>query len=191
MAEWFTQRGEMGYTVAITGESALNPETPTFMQPFAVCREMCYRMSIASVRDKHFGAFMACQANENPDFQYAAYVMAYRYCLEALPQIAADSIHAQANAKVSADVETWNSFVAPAEALAAEKAERDGAEDSTNVEVAELLTRWHYQKEVIPSITEPEVEFDPMDETQVDLSGLVYGPKPTEPAETEETTEEA
>lgn len=172
MAEWFTQRGEMGFTVAITGEAALNPETPAFMQPFAVCREMCYRMSIASQRDKHFAAFMACQANEDPSFQYAAYVMAYRYCLAALPQATAGTINAQANEKVKADVNTWNDFVAPAEALAAEKAEKEGLIDTTNAEVAELLTRWHYQKVYVPSITEPEVKFDPYDETQVDLTGL-------------------
>ena len=194
LAEWFTQRGEMGYTVAITGEAALNPETPAFMQPYAVCREMCYRMCIASQRDKHFGAFLASQANEDPAFQYAAYVMAYRYCLAALPQATASTLNAQANETVRADVETWNEFVAPAEAMAAEKAEKEGLEETTNLEVAELLTRWHYQELVIPSMTEPEVEFDPYDESQVDLSGLVYGPEPAAPAETtetDETTEEA
>jgi len=36
---------------------------------------------------------------------------------------------------------------------------------------------------VIPSITEPEVTFDPMDETQVDLTGLPHAPVPTEPTE--------
>ena len=49
--------------------------------------------------------------------------------------------------------------------------------------IAELLTRWHYQQVVIPSITEPEVEFDPYDESQVDLPGL---PHVTEPTEAEE-----
>ena len=48
--------------------------------------------------------------------------------------------------------------------------------------MAELLTRWHYQEVVIPSITEPEVEFDPMDESQVDLTGLPHIPDPTEAA---------
>ena len=190
MAQWFTQRGEMGYTVAITGEAALNPETPAFMQPFAVCREMCYRMCIATARDKHFGAFLASQANEDPNFQYAAYVMAYRYCLQALPQATAGTLNARANEKVRADVETWNEFVAPAEALAAEKAAKEGLKETTTAEVAELLTRWHYQEIIIPSITEPEHEFDPMDETQVDLSGIVNAPVSTVTTESEETTEE-
>ena len=183
--QWFTRQGEMGFTVAITGEAALNPETPAFMQPFAVCREMCYRMSIASQRDKHFGAFLACQANENADFRYAAYVMAYRYCLNALPENVASTVNAQADAKLREDVAVWDEFVAPAEALQAELASKEGLKDNTGREIAELLTRWHYQEVILPSITEPEIEFDPYDETQVDLTGLPNYVAPTEPAEEE------
>ena len=183
MADWFTKRGEMGYTVAITGEAAVNPQAPGVMQPFALCREMCYRMCIASQRDKHFGAFLACQANDAAEFRYAAYVMAYRYCLNALPQSSASIIDSQANALVKADVEAWNAFVAPAEELAAKKAEKEGLKNETDREIADLLVSWHYQEVVIPSITEPEVEFDPMDETQVDLTGLPHGPAATEPTE--------
>ncbi len=193
MPQWFTQRGEMGFTVSITGEAAINPETPAFMQPFAVCREMCYRMCIASQRDKHFGAFMAAQANTDPAFQYAAYVMAYRYCLNALPEMTASVINAEASSKVQGDVKIWNDFVAPAEALAAEKAQKEGLKDTTNWEIAELLTRWHYQEITLPSITEPEKEFDPMDETQVDMTGLpnVVVPEATVEADAEETAEAA
>ena len=172
-AEQFTKRGEMGYTASITGEAAVNPQTPGVMLPFAVCREMCYRMCIASSRDKHFGAFLACQANENANFRYAGYVMAYRYCLNALPQSTASLLNGQANSSVLADVETWNDFVKPAESLAAEKAEKEGIKNTTDRQIAELLTRWHYQEVVLPSVTEPEVYFDPMDETQVDLTDLV------------------
>ena len=183
MASWFTKRGEMGYTVPITGEAAVNPETPGFMQPFAICREMCYRKCIASERDKHFGAFLACQANESAEFQYAAYLMAYRYCLMALPQSVASEVNAQANAQVREAVDIWDAFVAPAEARAAEAAEKEGIKDTTNREIAELILRWHYQEVVLPSITEPEVQFDPMDESQVDLTGLPHAPAPAEPVE--------
>ena len=146
---------------------------------------MCYRMSIASQRDKHFGAFLACQANENADFRYAAYVMAYRYCLNALPENVASTVNAQADAKLREDVAVWDEFVAPAEALQAELASKEGLKDNTGREIAELLTRWHYQEVILPSITEPEIEFDPYDETQVDLTGLPNYVAPTEPAEEE------
>ena len=183
MADWFTKRGEMGYTAAITGEAAINPDAPAFMKPYAVCREMCYRMCIASERDKHFGAFLTCQANDSVQFQYAGYVMAYRYCLKALPQSVASIVNAQANTQLREDVEAWDAFVAPAEALAAEKAEKEGVKDETDREIAELLVSWHHQEVVIPSITEPEVIFDPMDESQVDLTGLPHIQTPTESVE--------
>ncbi len=185
MTEYFTSIGEMGYTVAITGEAAINPEAPGVMIPFAVCREMCYRMSIASDRDKHFGAFLACQANDTVEFQYAGYVMAYRYCLNALSSAAATTVDSQANPKVRSDVDAWEVFVAPS--LAAREPDlRDKVEERlpeklrseeedpavVGTQIVELLIRWHYEAVVLPSITEPEIQFDPYDETLVDLTGL-------------------
>lgn len=201
MAEFFTSQGQMGYTAAVTGEAAVNMEAPTVMLPFAVCREMCYRMCIASERDKHFGAFLACQANEDLAFQYAGYVMAYRYCLNALPQNVASTVAAKANAQVTKDVEAWNEFVKVKDPIEfdpdelinklAQKESHKKTPAETELEIVQLLVSWHYEKIVLPSIVEPEVEFDPYDETMVDLTGLPYGPEPTEPAATEESTEEA
>ena len=68
-------------------------------------------------------------------------------------------------------------------ARAAGEAEKEGIKDTTDREIADLIVRWHYQEVVLPSITEPEVQFDPMDETQVDLTGLPHAPVPTQPAE--------
>ena len=140
-------------------------------------------MCIASNRDKHFGAFLACQAKENADFQYAGYLMAYRYCLKALPQSTAGLLNAEANSAVLEDLKIWDDFVKPAENLAAEKAEKEQVKDTTDREIAELLTRWYYQEVVVPSMAEPEVYFDPMDETQVDLTDLLPVPKTSEEAE--------
>ena len=193
MAEFFTSQGQMGYTAAVTGEAAVNMEAPAVMLPFAVCREMCYRMCIASERDKHFGAFLA--------FQYAGYVMAYRYCLNALPQNVASTVAAKANAQVTKDVEAWNEFVKVKDPIEfdpdefinkiTQKESHKKTPAETELEIVQLLVSWHYEKIVLPSIVEPEVEFDPYDETMVDLTGLPYGPEPTEPAATEATTEEA
>ena len=48
--------------------------------------------------------------------------------------------------------------------------------------VADLLVSWHIQEVVIPSQTDEETEsvFDPYDESQVDLSGIVNAKVPTE-----------
>lgn len=188
MAELFTAKGLMGVTIPITGEAAVNMEAPSVMIPFAICREMCYRMSIASGIDKHFGAFLACQANEAAEFQYAGYVMAYSYCLNALADARASTVAAQANNYVRNDVRDWENFTeAFDESKTLENKIAEIMKTKTNVntdtEIARLLVRWHQQTVVIPSMAEPEVEFDPMDESQVDLTGLPHGPKPTEAAE--------
>ena len=187
LAEQFTSRGEMGHTVAITGEAAVNMEAPSVMIPFAVCREMCYRRCIASERDKHFGAFLACQANENPIFQYSGYIMAYRYCLNALPATVAATVDAEASAKVRDDVDSWEVFIAPSlkmkEPGLREKLEsylpakyRPKGENPLMAQgqIVNLLIRWHYKTVVLPTITEPEVHFDPYDEKQVDMTGLPH-----------------
>lgn len=193
MAELFTARGQMGHTAAITGEAAVNMEAPAVMLPYAVCREMCYRMSIASQTDKHFGAFMACVANEDPQFQYAGYLAAYRYCLNALPSSEANAIAAKANEKVRADLADWEAFVTkgadqemidPDEYVnkLLKKENNKPTQDQIDQEIAQLLVCWHYQEIVLPSIVEPEVVFDPYDESMVDLTGLPHGPAPTEAA---------
>ena len=188
MAEFFTEKGMMGVTIPITGEAAVNMEAPSVMIPFAICREMCYRMSIASETDKHFGAFLACQANEAAEFQYAGYVMAYSYCLDALANARANTVAAQANSHVRNDAQDWKDFTkAFDESKTLENKIAEVMKTQTHVnsdmEIARLLVRWHQQTVVLPSMVEPEVKFDPMDETQVDLTGLPHGPKPTEPTE--------
>ena len=50
-------------------------------------------------------------------------------------------------------------------------------------EVAELLVSWYIQEIILPTQVVEEVVFDPMDESQVDLSGNVNARVP-------ETTEE-
>ena len=192
-ADYFTSVGEMGYTAPITGEAAVNMQAPKVMIPFAICREMCYRMSIASQRDKHFGAFMACQANEDPLFQYAGYVMAYRYCLNALPAASAQAIDAKANDRVRADVESWEDFLdntpnykeVDPDVYINKLLKRENTKPTQteiDQEIAKLLVSWHRQEIVLPSLVEPEVLFDPYDESMVDLTGLPHGPAPTEAA---------
>ena len=39
--------------------------------------------------------------------------------------------------------------------------------------MCDLLVNWHYKTVVLPTITETVKLFDPSDETQVDLSGIV------------------
>ena len=177
MADYFTKNGQMGCTVAITGEAAVNMQAPTVMIPYAICREMCYRMCIANTADTAFAGFLACEANEDAQFRYAGYVVAYQYLLKALPDSAANAVAAHANTQLRNDVQEWEAFVAQG------ITEKNAQEmEQVDEDVARLLVSWHYQEIIIPSITEPEVDFDPMDESLVDLTGLPHIPDPTEAA---------
>ena len=48
--------------------------------------------------------------------------------------------------------------------------------------MTDLLVSWHYQREILPTITQQEKKFDPYDEKQVDLSGIVHA-KEQEPVQ--------
>jgi hypothetical protein len=109
---------------------------------------------------------LACSVNSSPEFQYSAYFMAYRYCYNALASsnsstatTAAAQVSAGASALLKQDLIAYNSFF--------------GDEEATYDEVCDLLVNWHIQRVVLPSISVEEQRFDPMDETQVDLSGIV------------------
>jgi len=162
-ASSFTARGLTGMTVGLTGEAAVNPQIPAVMLPFAMCREMAHRSSISIERDASFAAYLACLANEDAQFRYSGALMGYRYCLKALEELdlvtgagAAERVAAHANANVTYDVEVCDSFF--------------GNKKEADADACDLLTSWHIQEIVLPTLLEEEEAFDPMDKTQVDLS---------------------
>lgn len=190
-ADLYSSMGITGVTMGLTGEAAVNPQTPAMGLPFTMCHEMAHRMCIATEGDANFAAFLACQANESLEFQYSGYFMAYRYCYNALTGANTVATSAAA-ARVAADVcqelkHDLNSFdqffdgkrsdtatmVADSANNAYLKASGDEAGISSYGAVCDLLVSWHYQEIVLPSITEEETPFDPYDESQVDLSGIV------------------
>ena len=83
-ANMYTSMGITGVTMGITGEAAVNPQIPAVSIPFTMCHEMAHRMSIANERDANFTGFLASTANEDVQYQYSGYFMAYRYCYNAL-----------------------------------------------------------------------------------------------------------
>lgn len=177
-SSFFTARGMTGVYVPITGEAAINPETPAVGMPFAICRLMAKRMCIANHQDAALAAFLACRANEQVEFQYAAYFMAYRYCINAL-ETSTDSavlkvlaqIRQEENSYLRMDVEEYDtSFAAASDAGYATALE--GEDVPARYHVTDLLTSLYIQEIVLPQQIEEEVQFDPMDETQVDLSGI-------------------
>lgn len=156
-AKNYTKQGITGVTVGLTGEAAVNPDVPSVLMPFAICREMAHRASILIPKDASFGAYMACMANPDPQFQYSGALMGYRYCLEALEELGRDTVvRAGENANVRKDLDVCSAFL--------EKGEQDDAD------TCDLLTSWHIQEVVLPALMEEKGAFDPLDKDKVDLS---------------------
>ena len=190
-ADMYTSMGITGYTFGITGEACVNPQIPDVLLPFTMAHEMSHRMCIASERDANFAAFLACSVHSDPEFQYSAYFMAFRYCYSAL-----SSVNTQAAVAAAARVKEgigeklrndWNAYDAFFRQKQDTKATKiaDTVNDTylktsgesegiaSYAQVCDLLVNWHIQTVVLPSITVERSYFDPYDETMVDLSGIV------------------
>lgn len=174
-----SRRGITGVTVGITGEAAINPETPAVALPFVICRQMAQRMCITNDQDAAFAAFMACDANPMAEFRYSGYLMAYNHCYQALKamdtgtaQASAAKLAGMQNSSVTRDLEEYNSSFAAADGLEIPKKGQTGEDTPVRSSVPDLLVSWYIQEYVLPTQVEEEVIFDPKDESQVDLSGI-------------------
>lgn len=188
-------RGITGMTVYITGEAAVNPQTPPMAMPFVVCRQMAQRMCITQEQDAAFAAFLACDANSDPAFRYSAYFMAYRYCHAALlsmdtaiAQQAAVNLTGTESELLKKDMIAYGaSFAADSDETYIQTLQKRNEKAPEQSNLVDLLVSWHIQRYVLPAMQEDVIVFDPLDEHQVDLSGLPHIEEETEPvAETEE-----
>lgn len=185
-ADMYSSMGITGFFCGITGEAAVNPQIPDVTLPFTMCHEMSHRKSIALERDANFAAFLACQANDNINYRYSGYFMAYRYCLNQLKSLdmtSARDIMAQEIPQLTHDMDAYSQFFASkkndkATELADTvndtylKANGDEKGIESYNDVCGMLVNWYIQEILMPTYTEAEVVFDPFDETQVDLSGI-------------------
>ena len=179
--------GVTGVNFGMTGESAVNPQIPDIALPFTMAHEMAHRMCIASERDANFAAFLACSVNTDLQFQYSAYFMAFRYCYTALSSVdsqGAAVVNQEVSQQLRSDMAAYTAFFDNrqvttstnlANTLNDTYLKLSGEESGIQSygEVCDLLVNWHIQTVVLPSITVEESPFDPYDETQVDLSGIV------------------
>ena len=190
-ANMYTSMGITGVTFGMTGEAAVNPQIPDTTLPFTMAHEMAHRMCIAAERDANFAAFLACSVHSDMEFRYSAYFMAYRYCYNALASVGSQSAAAAA-ARVKTgvcpelqhDMDAYSSFFASRKSNTATtiadsvndtylKVSGDENGVASYGQVCDLLVNWHIQTVVLPSITEEVSHFDPYDENQIDLSGIV------------------
>ena len=126
--------------------------------------------------------------------------MAYRFCYNALYSVGqstsidpklvmqaaseANRIAGNVNDYLRRDMEDYDQFFrSRRNALATNvadtvndaylKASGESAGTASYGQVCDLLVNWHIQEVVLPAIAVEESRFDPYDETQVDLSGIV------------------
>ena len=202
-ADMYSSMGITGVTMGLTGEAAVNPQIPDVTLPFTMCHEMAHRMSITTEKDANFAAFLACEANEDIQFRYSAYFMAYRYCYNALVNAntmeasgAAARIASEATPELQRDMVHYSQFFASKRNDTATtvantvndtylKTSGDESGIASYGEVCDLLVNWHYQTIVLPAITETVKAFDPFDESQVDLSGIVNAKEQVQKEEVE------
>ncbi len=159
----YTKKGITGVTVGLTGEAAVNPQTPAVMMPFAMCREMARRASIAIERDASFAATLACRKNADSQFQYSGLLMSYRYCLKALEELDSVTGDGAAARVIAGESDSLTRDLAICDAFYGDNPMKDSG-------ACDLLVSWHIQEIVLPSQIEEEEGFDPLDKTQVDLS---------------------
>ena len=190
-ADMYTSMGITGVTFGITGEAAVNPQIPDVTLPFTMAHEMAHRMCIAPERDANFAAFLACTAHPDMEFQYSGYFMAYRYCYNALASVntsaaaaAAARVSEGASGMLKQDMHYYSQFFSSHKSDTATtvadtlndtylKVSGDESGIASYGQVCDMLVNWHIQTLVLPSITVEDSHFDPYDETQIDLTGIV------------------
>ena len=183
-ADMYTAMGITGVTMPLTGEAAVNPQIPALSLPFTMCHEMAHRMCIATEDDANFAAFLACLANEDPQFQYSAYYMAFRYCYSALasagtPETAAAAARVQLgiNAHLEYDLTQYDKFFSKhrdetltniADSVNDTYIKVSGDENGTASygQVSIYLVNWYLEEMVFP-FEEEDSGFDPMDKDHV------------------------
>ena len=183
-AKLYTSMGICGVSMALTGEASVNPQIPCVSIPFVMCHEMAHRMCIALEDDANFAAFLTCEANDDPQFQYSAYYMAYRYCFNALArtdQNALHPIHAEVNDEFRRDLKFYDEFfarekkeVATNVANTANNAYIQASGDKKGTAsygmVATQLTNWYLQN-IAKDNTSTQEKFDPLDKDYI--SGIL------------------
>ena len=191
-ADMYTAMGITGIHMAVTGEAAVNPQTPAASLPFTMCHEMAHRMCIATEDDANFAAFLAGKENDSIAFQYSAYYMAFRYCYSALASdgsaeaaAAAARIGLQMNSQLRHDYKTYNEFFAShrnetlnnvADAVNDTYIKVSGDENGTASysQVSILLVNWYIDEMVMPYVQEDEDDrFDPLDKDYI--GGILEG----------------
>ncbi len=107
--------GHVGIFFSPTGESSVPLHCAPSEMPFTMCHEAAHRLGIASEEEANFAAILACAANDDTRFKYAAYYLAFCYCHNAL------SSHSPDIAQQIVDLAAESSFADGARLIATDR----------------------------------------------------------------------
>ena len=196
--DYYTSVGTLLVHTPLTGEVAVNPNTPAIALPFTISKGMANRLSIANDGDAEFAAFLACTASSNSAVRYSGYFMAYKSCRDALASMpgaqakdALADLKAGESKNLTRDLEQFEMFfVLNRDDAAVERLETiEAFMDDLSYNVREfldveklsvetdqfydILVNWHLQEVVLPTVI-PEEEENPFDPYNEDyINGLV------------------
>ena len=91
LSEIYGKFGTTGIFLCLTGESGASTATFSASLPFTMCHEIGHRMAFAREDEANFAGYLACEADERPEFRYSGYYNAFIYCLNALYKVDAAS----------------------------------------------------------------------------------------------------
>lgn len=171
----YQKMGITGVTIGLTGEACVNPEIFPATLPFTMCHEMAHRKTIVMENDANFAAFLACDANEDVQFRYSGYFMAYLYCRKALRTVdssAAVKLQTKESELLKYDLDAYSAYLAQFEGKTQDKA--TAANDTylkavgqdegvaSYGRVSDLLVNWYLQNwDPNREVEEEEPLFDP------------------------------
>ncbi|MGB0431216.1 MAG: DUF3810 domain-containing protein [Bacteroidia bacterium] len=109
-----------GIYFPFTAEANVNMHQPDFKLPFTVCHEMAHQIGIGSESEANFIAYLACNASDDPVFNYSGNFSAMRYVLNAIhftDSTAFNKLIVKLNKGVLLDLEAntmyWEKFETP------------------------------------------------------------------------------
>ena len=152
----FSYMGTTGIFIAFSGESCVNPDTYAASVPFTMCHEAAHRLTVAPEDEANFCAFLACQASDDPAFQYSGWYSAFVYCYNALYKVdknAAAEVWSTLSAQVVQDCRRANDHYDQYEGQVQDAAQKlndtylKAFSEESGVqsygEVADLLIAWY------------------------------------------------
>jgi len=156
----YAYMGITGIFIAFTGEPNVSTDTYKVAIPFTMCHETAHRLSFAAENEANFIAFITCEANEKPEFQYSGYYLAYIYCFNSLyaaDPTAAAEVSAKVPARLRTDLTATNKHYAQFDGKVQKAAEKVndsylkafGEEDGVKSYgmVTDYLIEWYLRKD--------------------------------------------